>query len=65
MNQLFQELTLEVRQTLLFGGQAVEFVVAAAVAAVYDVVVMVEAVTVIEFVWETDEELVGLVVLVT
>lgn len=60
MNQLFRELTLEVRQMVLFGGQAAEFVVAAAV---YDVVVMVEAV--IEVVRETDEELVELMVLVT
>lgn len=45
---------------VLFGGQAAEFVVAAAV---YDVVVMVEAV--IEVVRETDEELVELMVLVT
>lgn len=57
---MFRELTLEVRQTVLFGGQAAEFV---AVAAVYDVVVMVEAV--IEVVRETDEELVELMVLVT
>ena len=44
---------------VLFGGLAVEFVVAAAA------YVMVEVVIVIEVVWETDEELVGLIVLVT
>ena len=47
---------------VLFGGQAVEFVAAAAV---YDVVVMVKVVIVIEVVRETDVELVGSMVLVT
>lgn len=45
---------------VLFGGQAVEFA-----AAVYDVVVMVKVVIVIEVVRETDVELVESIVLVT
>lgn len=58
--EYYRELTLEVRQTVLFDGQAVEFVVTAAVADD----VMVEFLIVIVVVRETDEEFVSLVLVI-